>query len=35
MLIVNKIFRVIVLLLIYFYRQFVPALKKTLRLLMT
>jgi len=35
MLIVNKIFRVTVLLLIYFYHQFVPALKKTLRQLMT
>jgi len=34
-LIVNKIFRVTVLLFIYFYRQFVPALKKTLRQLMT
>jgi len=30
----NKIFRVTVLLLIYFYHQFVPALKKTLRQLM-
>jgi len=34
--IVNKIFRVTVLLLIiYFYHQFVPVLKKTLRQLMT
>ena len=32
--IVNKIFRVTVLLLIYFYHQFVPGLKKTLRQLM-
>ena len=36
MLIVNKIFfRVTVLLFIYFYRQFVPALKNTLRQLVT
>jgi len=35
MLIANKIVRVTFLLLIYFYRQFVPALKKTLRQLMT
>jgi len=34
MLILNKIFRVTVLLLIYFYHQFVPVLKKTLRQLM-
>jgi len=32
MLIVSKIFRVTVLLLIYFYHQFVPALKKTRQL---
>jgi len=35
MLIVNKIFHVTVLLLIYFHHQFVPAMKKTLRQLMT
>jgi len=34
-LIVNKIFRVTVLLFIYFCRQFVPALKNTLRQLVT
>jgi len=34
MLIVNKIFHVTVLLLIYLYHQFVPALKKMLRELM-
>jgi len=34
MLIVNKIFRVTALLLIYFYYEFVPALKKTSRQLM-
>jgi len=34
MLIANKTFRVTVLLLIYFYHQFEPALKKTLRQLM-
>jgi len=33
--IAHKIFRVTVLLLIYFYHQFVPALKKTLGQLMT
>ena len=35
MLIADKIFRVTVLLLIYFHHQLVPALKKTLRQLMT
>jgi len=34
MLTVNKIFGVALLLLIYFYHQFVPALKKTLKQLM-
>ena len=33
-LIVNKIFRITVLLLFYFYHQFMPALNKTLRQLM-